>query len=165
MSQQRERTAPQGRPVRTRVLPVWLAPASLGLSVVGLALSAYLTFEHVTQNATLACSSTATVDCQKVTESEWSYFLGVPVAVLGLLFFVSMVALCLPATYRRGSKALDVVRVAWCAIGLAFALYLVFAELYHIHAICLWCTGVHAVTFVLLVTLIFGHLLAEAVEE
>ncbi|MDQ2756580.1 MAG: vitamin K epoxide reductase family protein [Actinomycetota bacterium] len=165
MSQQRERTTAHGRPARARVLPGWLPPVSLGLSVLGLLLSAYLTFEHFTQNATLACSSTATVNCQKVTESEWSSFLGVPVAVLGLLFFASMVALCLPTTYRRAGTALDVVRVTWCAIGLAFALYLVFAELYHIHAICLWCTGVHVVTFVLLVTLIFGHLLAEPSDD
>ncbi len=52
-------------------------------------------------------------------------------------------------------------RVAWCAVGLVFALYLVFAELYHIKAICLWCTGVHVVTLVLLLTLIFGSLLTE----
>jgi len=165
VSQQRQREAAGSHPVRTRVLPRWLAPASLGLSVLGLLVSAYLTFEHFTQNSTLACSSTATVNCQRVTESQWSSFLGIPVAVLGLVFFASMVALCLPSTYRRSAGLLDLVRVAWCAIGLAFALYLVFAELYYIHAICLWCTGVHVITFVLLVTLIFGQLLAEPADD
>lgn len=150
---------------RPRVLPGWLAPVSVGLSVLGLLLSAYLSFEHVTSNATLACSATATVNCQRVTESEWSSFLGMPVAFLGLLFFASMVALCLPSTYRRSSRVLDAARVGWCAVGLAFALYLVFAELYHIRAVCLWCTGVHVVTLVLLVTLIFGHLLAEPADD
>lgn len=149
----------------TRRLPSWLMPVSLGLSVLGLLVSAYLTFEHFTQNATLACSATATVNCQKVTESQWSSFLGIPVAVLGLVFFASMVVLCLPATYRRSQKGLDLLRLAWCAVGLCFALYLVFAELYHIHAICLWCTGVHVITFVLLIALIFGQLLAQPVER
>ena len=161
MTEQRARTVP----VRTRVLPAWLAPASLGLSGLGLLLSAYLTFEHFTQNGTLACAENATINCQKVTESQWSSFLGIPVALLGLLFFVAMVVLCLPSTYRRDARALDVARVAGCAVGLAFALYLVFAELDHVHAICLWCTAVHVVTFVLLVTLIFGHLLAEPADD
>jgi len=35
---------------------------SLGLSVVGLLVSAYLTFERFTANATLACSISGVVD-------------------------------------------------------------------------------------------------------
>jgi uncharacterized membrane protein len=34
--------------------------------------------------------------------------------------------------------------VAMAAAGVAFVLYLVFAELFLIDAICLWCTVVHA---------------------
>ena len=37
--------------------PRWLAPTSLALSVVGLLVSAYLTFEHYTGNETLAGTS------------------------------------------------------------------------------------------------------------
>ena len=35
------------------------------------------------------------------------------------------------------------------------------AELFQIHAICLWCTGVHILTFLLFVTLLFGLVLSE----
>lgn len=141
--------------------PRWLPPVSLGLSVLGLLLALYLSYEHLTQNKTLACAESSTVNCAKVTESQWSSFLGIPVAYLGVLFFVSMVALTLPQVYRRSTRAVDLVRVVWCGLGLVFALYLVFAELYHIKAICLWCTGVHVVTLVLLLTLVFGSLLTE----
>lgn len=147
-----------------RVLPRWFVPTALGLSVIGTLLSAYLTFEHFTQNKTLACSTTATVNCQKVTESQWSSFLGVPVAVLGLAFFLGMVVLCQPRLMRAPGRSWDVVRLGAAGIGLAFALYLVFAELFHIGAICLWCTGVHVVTLLLLLTLIFGTLLTEPAE-
>ncbi len=41
------------------------------------------------------------------------------------------------------------------------ALYLLWAELFQIHAICLWCTGVHILTFLLFVTLLFGLVLSE----
>ncbi|MEO7061982.1 MAG: vitamin K epoxide reductase family protein [Lapillicoccus sp.] len=149
---------------RARVLPSWFVPTALGLSVIGTLLAAYLTFEHFTQNATLACSTTATINCQKVTESQWSSFLGIPVALLGLGFFLSMVVLCSPRLMRAPGRRWDALRLAWCGIGLVFALYLVFAELYHIHAICLWCTGVHVVTLLLLITLVFGTLLIEPAE-
>ena len=33
--------------------------------------------------------------------------------------------------------------------GLAFALYLVYAELVQLHRICVWCTGVHALALAL----------------
>ncbi len=150
-----------GRVAGVRTVPGWLVPTALGLSAIGLLLGVYLTYEHFTQNATLACSTTGTINCQKVTESPWSSFLGVPVAVLGVLFFVVMLALCQPRLFRVDTRRWDAVRLGWSAIGLAFALYLVWAELFHIGAICLWCTGVHVVTFLLFVALLFGQALVE----
>jgi len=143
-----------------RVRPGWLAPVSLVLAVVGLLVSIYLTFEHFTENATLACSIGGVVDCAKVTTSAWSTFMGVPVALLGLVFFVVVLALCLPAVWRRPEAWLDAVRLGWLTIGLGMALYLVWAELYRIHAICLWCTAVHVVTFLLWVAVLFGQILS-----
>lgn len=139
--------------------PRWLAPASLVLSVLGLADSAYLTYEHYTGSSTLACSDTGAVNCAKVTTSQWSTLLGVPVAVLGLLFFAGMTALCLPPVWRRTTAALDALRIVAAGIGLLMALYLIWAELLKIHAICLWCTGVHVITFVLFFTLLVGQIL------
>jgi hypothetical protein len=39
-------------------------------------------------------------------------------------------------------------------------LYLVWAELYRIHSICLWCTAVHVVTFLLWIVVLFGQILS-----
>jgi uncharacterized membrane protein len=145
--------------------PVWLAPTTLVLSVVGLAVSGYLTFEHFTDNATLACSIGGVVDCARVTSSAWSTFLGIPVAVLGLLFFVVTLGLCLPRAWRSTAAWLDPARIGWLTVGLGFALYLVWAELFRIHAICLWCTVVHAVTFLLWIVVLFGQILSAPATE
>ena len=101
------------------------------------------------------------MDCVKVTSSPWSTILGIPVAPLGLVFFAVMLVLCRPSLLRRRSTALDVVRLGFCGVGLLMALYLLWAELFQIHAICLWCTGVHILTFLLFVTLLFGLVLSE----
>ena len=148
-----------GHPQRT--IPRWLAPLSLTWCVLGLLTSAYLTYEHYTGSTTLACPASGAVDCAKVTSSAWSTILGVPVAPLGLVFFVVMLVLCRPSLLRRRSVALDVARLGFCGIGLLMALYLLWAELFQIHAICLWCTGVHILTFLLFVTLLFGLVLSE----
>ncbi|MHA3834812.1 vitamin K epoxide reductase family protein [Terrabacter sp. AAH1] len=148
-----------------RVRPVWLAPVTVTLSVLGLLVSAYLTFEHFTANSTLACSIGGVVDCAKVTSSPWSTFMGVPVALLGLVFFAVTLWLCLPATWRRTDGWLDPARLAWLTVGLGMALYLVWAELFRIHAICLWCTVVHVLTFALWVAVLFGQILSGPADE
>ena len=40
------------------------------------------------------------INCEKVTTSPQSYVFGIPVAMLGLVFFVPMLVLCLPAAWR-----------------------------------------------------------------
>jgi uncharacterized membrane protein len=140
--------------------PGWLAPTSMVLSVGGLLVSAYLTFEHYTGNETLACTVTDVIDCAKVTSSPWSMLFGVPVALLGLLYFVSVIPLMLPSVWRRSVPWLDWLRIGWVTIGLGMVLYLVWAELFRINAICLWCTVVHVITFVLWIVVLFGQILS-----
>jgi len=121
---------------------------ALGASVLGLAVSIYLTVEHFATGLTLACPDTGAINCTKVTTSEYSKVAGVPVAVLGPVFFVGMTVLWLPPLWRV--RRFDYVRAAGAVVGIGSALYLVWAELFRIHAICLWCTVVHVCTLVLL---------------
>jgi uncharacterized membrane protein len=141
--------------------PRWLAPLSLLLVVGGLSVSAYMTFEHFTENATLACTVGGVVDCAKVTTSSWATFLGIPVAVLGLVFFAVALVLVLPGAWRRSDPWTDRVRMAWLSIGLAMVLYLVWAEFFQIGAICSWCTVVHLITFALWAVVMFGQILSQ----
>jgi uncharacterized membrane protein len=143
-----------------RERPRWLIPTSLVLVVIGLLTSIYLTYEHFTDNATLACSANGVIDCVKVTSSQWSKVFGIPVAVLGLAFFVVLAGLCWPSVWRRGEAWLDWARLGWLSVGIVMVAYLVWAEVAKIHAICLWCTVVHATTFLLWITVMFGQILS-----
>ncbi len=131
---------------------------SLALSVIGLALSIYLTYEHYTDSKTLACSANGVVDCIKVTTSQWSVFFGVPVAVAGLAYFVVMTLLCLPLGFNRSAGLL---RLIGALVGIVSVLYLVYVELFKVDAICLWCTGVHVVTLLLLATVLWWRIAAD----
>ena len=122
--------------------------ASLILALIGLAISLYLTVEHYTTSTLLACPESATINCAKVTTSRWSHMLGIPVAVLGLAYFVVMTALLVPAAWRR--RALDPVRVVGAGLGAVMVVYLVYIELFRVDAICLWCTAVHVCTVLML---------------
>ena len=128
----------------TRPRSAW---AAFVLSVLGLLVSVYLTYEHFTGSTTLACSDSGAVNCLKVTTSSFAVIAGVPVAVAGLAYFVGMAVLCAPTQYTEG---LSTIRVVGAAIGTAMVLWLIYVEIFEVAAICLWCTGVHLITLLLL---------------
>ena len=126
---------------------------TLIVSILGLADSAYLVYQHFSQSTGFAfCSNTGTINCEKVTTSPWSYLFGshlLPVSVLGLAFFLVMVVINSPWGWRAPWAAVHWVRLAAVIAGVVMVLYLIWAELFRINAICLFCTGVHLLTFIL----------------
>jgi uncharacterized membrane protein len=133
--------------------------AMLVLAVAGLAVSVYLSYEHLTSSTTLACPDTGAINCAKVTSSEYSTIVGIPVALLGLGFFVVLLPLLATRAWEASSRWVHLARLVLVGGGLAFVLYLVWAELFAIRAICLWCTGVHLVTAALFVLVVFAEAL------
>jgi uncharacterized membrane protein len=142
--------------------PRWAVVSSLALAVVGLLVSGYLTFEHYSTSVALACPDTGAVNCVKVTTSSYSKLLGIPVALLGLLFFVGVTALTVPVAWRSTNPWVARGRLAAAAAGVLFVLYLVWAELFRIDAICLWCTVVHLATLALFAVLLLSAALGPS---
>jgi uncharacterized membrane protein len=138
---------------------------TLPLALLGLGVSVYLTYEHYSASATLACPDTGAINCVKVTSSSYSELAGVPVALLGLLYYVGVVALCLPVAWRAASPWVSRLRIAALAGGVVFVVYLVWAELFRIDAICLWCTVVHVSTVALFAIVVLLAALAPPAVE
>lgn len=130
----------------------WQPVTTLLLCVYGLGASVYLTYTHFEPKA-LFCASNGTINCEKVTQSPQSEIVGIPVAMLGLFFFVPMLLLCLPAAWRSADRRIHLARLAMAIVGVGMILYLIVAELFLIKAICLWCTSVHVATFLLFVVI------------
>ncbi|MGI8879811.1 MAG: vitamin K epoxide reductase family protein [Jatrophihabitans sp.] len=122
--------------------------SALAVCLIGTGAAVYLTVEHFTGSKSFACPATSSINCQKVTTSQWSHMFGVPVAVIGLAYFVVLLALCTPWLWR--DPRLNGLRVAGAAVGVLTALYLVWIELFRIDAICIWCTVVHVCSVALL---------------
>jgi uncharacterized membrane protein len=110
------------------------------LSLAGIFVAAYLWLFKLGRIGTIACG---TGGCETVQLSRYSEFLGIDVALIGLvgymvMFGVSLVALQPANTERRRPMAL----LALLAGGsVLFAAYLTYLELFVIHAICRWCVG------------------------
>jgi uncharacterized membrane protein len=129
--------------------PGWVAPATFGTAIAGGAISTWLTLAHYTSPRLLACGSSGLVNCERVTTSSQATPFGVPVALLGVLWFVAMGFCCAPKAWRADTGMVRLARLALAVTGMAMVLWLVWAELFAIGAICLWCTVVHLLTFAL----------------
>ncbi len=127
------------------------------LSIAGLGVSIYLTIAHYTTAAILACSDKGFVDCAAVTTSPQSMVFGIfPVADLGLAFYLFMVAVNSPWAWRITWPPLRWIRLGSVVAGIVFVLYLIYTELFTLNNICLWCTSVHVITFLLFGLIVFA---------
>jgi uncharacterized membrane protein len=101
------------------------------VALAGTAVAGYLTYVHYRPDA-LICTSSG--GCETVQESSYAELVGIPVALLGLLAYLAVLALILWDT--------EAARTAVAAIalgGAAFAVYLVALQAFVIDAWCVWC--------------------------
>jgi uncharacterized membrane protein len=133
-------------------VPTWAVATTFVLSLIGLALSTYLTITHF-RPADLFCTENGIFNCGLVTTSGESRFIGIPVAFLGLGTYVVMTVLNSPWMWRAKNYWIHVARFVIAIVSMGFVLWLIAAEFIIIDNICLYCTGVHIVTFALLIIL------------
>jgi uncharacterized membrane protein len=101
------------------------------LAVLGIGVAGYLTYVHYA-GIEPACSIAH--GCVKVQSSRYADLAGVPVALLGLIGYVGILAaLLVPGDTARMAAAL------MALIGFGFSAYLTYRELFTIDAICQWC--------------------------
>ena len=121
----------------------WLA--LLVLSFPGMAASVYLTYSHYVDEPTV-CAGIGS--CEYVQTSEYSKVAGVPVALMGLGYFIA-IALLAVGRLLRFPPALDwgtPIAFTMAIGGTAFVAYLTFVELFVFDAICPWCVAVATMT-------------------
>jgi uncharacterized membrane protein/thiol-disulfide isomerase/thioredoxin len=129
--------------------PVMNAPSRWAVRVLAwtaLGLSAYLAFTSLSHAKVVGCAGGETVDCDSVLSSQWSMWLGLPVAVGGLACYAALAGLSMllgarTAAARRwiGSLVLMLAVVAGGA-----GLWFIALQFLVIHKICVFCMGVHA---------------------
>ena len=92
-----------------------------------------------------ACDVNGTVSCSQVYESRYGSFLGVPVALGGVLWFVGALLLAWAGARAPAESASNVsgYLLAWSTIGLAVAMYLAYASLFVLGLVCLYCVAVY----------------------
>lgn len=136
-------TTPRVRYART--------PAT-ALALIGLLLSGILQVLHVrtylVPDGSSICTIGATFDCNAVTLSRFSVFLGVPLPAWGALGFYGLMLLA-----WRGSRLL----LPLSGFAALASIALLAEELLHVGAVCLFCEAIHLVAIALFVVAWIGR--------
>ena len=114
-----------------------LLQAAIVLTVIGLLVSIYMTIFKITSNESMCIGSK---DCSVVNASRYSEVNGIPVAVVGVIGYVAILAV-LVLGQRRGffQQNGSLLFFGLSLTGFLFTLYLIFVEVALIKAYCPFC--------------------------
>ena len=85
--------------------------------------------------------------CEQVARSQYNNFLGVPVAVFGVLLSIALLVLAL-AWWRTDIYGLLLAHYALSLVGVIFDGYFLFLQVFVIKAVCIWCLAYEISLFV-----------------
>jgi uncharacterized membrane protein len=102
-----------------------------GVAAAGVAVAGYLTWAHYVSGSVVCPVGGG---CETVQESEYAEIAGAPVAVLGLIGYVVLLALIV---WDAPSARLAAATLA--LVGLLFSIYLLIVQAFVIEAFCVWC--------------------------
>ncbi len=126
------------------------------LSIVGILVSLYLTYNHLAITSPgSVCDINDLVSCSLVNSSVFSEIFNVPVASLGIVWFILAFLL---AWKGRKNTIHHHLLFWWSVLGLLSIAYFIIAE-FILVAFCLFCTIVHALIvliFILMLPLVKG---------
>jgi len=146
-------------PARRR--PLLNRSLSLGLTLLGLGVSAYLTWIKLTGN-TASCGPIG--DCESVNNSRYAEIGGVPIALLGALgYLVLLAALVVEARWQGLSHAARLAAFGVSLVGTLYSAYLTYVEVAVLRAICPYCV-VSAIAMTLILILCVLRLRAAEAE-
>jgi uncharacterized membrane protein len=93
-----------------------------------------------------------------VNASSYSEFLGMPVAAIGLAGYVALFAIAMAGVQPRwiGDRLPDRLLALLSGVAVAFTLYLTYAELVILGAICQWCVVSQVVILAIFVLSVLG---------
>jgi uncharacterized membrane protein len=124
--------------------------AAVVVALVGLGIATYLTIVHYAGGAPVCAIAHG---CETVQKSHYSMLFGVPVALLGGLAYVGILA-----SLVREDEGFRTAGAALAIVGVGFSAWLTFVEVFKLHAICIWCVG-SAICMALLAILMTARLL------
>ena len=132
----------------------WLYRGSIIITLIGLAVSIYMTIFKLTGNETMCIGNGG---CSIVNESPYAAIYGIPVAAFGVGGYLAILVVFIlekkaGAFFKQNAT---MVNFGLTLIGFLFTLYLIYLEIFVIKALCPFClTSQIAMTILFVISVI-----------
>ena len=139
-----------------RIVPMkreTLLSCMLGLAVIGL-IDAWYLADMAYTGGSLACSIAGLSGCNVVAQSEYSRFLGQPLAVYGVAFYSLFLVVAI-YKFARPSLFLAKLILAFGILGALSSIYFLYIQTFLIKALCVYCIGSALVAFILCILAVY----------
>src|SRR5215469_5517793 len=156
----RRSKSPHGVPARMSAAARKLFLTIAVLAIAGVAVSSVSLDHHFRKSKTPYCDYGQSFNCDIVNRSEYSTVAGVPVALIGILGYVALLAF---ATFYREKAETPGILVVGSLGGLGFALYLTYIEKYVLFAWCILCLT--SLALILSITVLASALLMRSMRR
>lgn len=119
-------------------------------SLLGIADSLYLT-EHALTDTALSCGLDGALSgCNVVAQSAYSHFLGIPLGLYGLIFYIAIFVLSILVRVRPGRHTVKSLMVA-SVLGMTLSIYFVWLQVFVIDALCIYCLASFAFAVIIFI--------------
>jgi uncharacterized membrane protein len=131
----------------------WLYRISVAFVVLGLLVSIYMTIYKITSNDSMCLGSG---DCSTVNSSRYSEVNGIPVAIIGVLGYLAILAVHYMERGRGYFKQNATLLIFGLALtGFIFTVWLIYVEFALLKALCPFClTSQVAMTIIFIISVI-----------
>ena len=129
------------------------------LAIMGTALSSVSLYHHYGKDKTTYCDFGENFNCDMVNRSPYSKVLGIPVALVGIVGYLSLLAL---ATFYREKAETPGMLLVGATLGLGFAFYLTYIEAFVLGTWCVLCLS--SLAAILLITVLSSVLFARSLR-
>jgi uncharacterized membrane protein len=134
------------------------------LAILGLGVAGYMAYIEITHVAAV-CGPVG--ECNVVQTSQYAQIAGIPVAVLGLVFYLATLVLWVVQRSGAGrwARPAALVLLGASLFGVLFSIYLTALEIFVIHAICMWCLSSALITTLIMVVVVAQLTRGAATEK
>ena len=127
------------------------------LTILGLFVSIYLAYLYSLPEP-VTCIGEAINGCETVRNSTHSYFLGIRLPILGIIFFGSLIiGEILLLENKFNSKVIEDLILVSLIFGTIFETYKTVVQLVELKVICVWCFSIEVIVILLLTIMLLGR--------
>src|SRR5579862_6218965 len=130
------------------------------LALTGATVSSVSLYHHYGKDKTTYCDFGQNFNCDIVNRSPYSKIVGIPVALIGILGYLSLLAL---ATFYREKAETPGMLLLAATLGLGLAIYLTYIEAYVLATWCILCLS--SFTVIVLITVLSSVLFAQSLRR